>query len=59
MKFNIVDESTKLSAQKTIAEYLHSKKKTLEVTDNTQQVAITDLSRREIRRFKRIFNKEY
>ena len=59
MKFTIVDESTKLNAQKTIAEYLHNKKKSVEVTDKTQQASITDLTRREVRRFNRVFNKEY
>lgn len=59
MKFTIVDESTKLNAQKTIAEYLHSKKKSLELTDKTVQASITPLSTREIKRFKRVFNKEF
>lgn len=59
MQYCIVDESTKLNAQKTIAEYLHSKKKSLELTDKTVQASITDLSTKEIKRFQRVFNKEY
>lgn len=59
LQFAPVSETTKFQSQRTLAEYLHNKKKSVEVTDKSQQAAITSLSSREVRRFKRIFNKEF
>lgn len=54
-----VDDKVKMQAQKTIAEYMHSKKKSVEITNNTAEVKVTNLKPSEIRRFARHFNKEY
>lgn len=58
-RFIPVDEKTKLQAQRTLAEYQHNKKKSIEITDNQKQEAVTKLTRMEIKRFERIFKHEY
>lgn len=54
-----IDEKTKLVAQKTLAEYQHSKKKSIEITDKSTIEPVGDLKTSEIKRFKRVFNRAY
>lgn len=58
-RFLPIPNSQMLTAQRTLAEYMHNKKKSVEITDNTSIVESKPLSTREIRRFKRTFNKEF
>lgn len=57
-KFSMVSSSESLTAQKALIEYQHPKKKSIDVTANVNaNVCVNPLSTREIRRFKRKFEK--
>ena len=58
-RFLPVSRSTSEAASKTLLEYQHNKKKSVEVTDKSAKGEVTELSRTEVRRFLRVFNKEY
>ena len=58
-RFIPVDEKTKLQAQRTLAEYQHNKKKSIEITDKSVSTKSEPLKRTEVKRFERIFKNEY
>lgn len=59
LKFSIVSIETSKDAQKTLTEYLHSKKKSLDIKEEAPASSVEPLTNKDIRRFKRIFNREY
>ena len=58
-RFLPVSRSTSEHAAKTILEYQHNKKKSVEVTDKTSKGEVSELSRLEIKRFDRVFKHDY
>lgn len=55
-----ISQSAQLSAQKNVAEYLHAKKKSVDVNANANvQMQVSPLSRKEARIFTKAFNREY
>jgi len=58
-RFLPVERGISKDAAKTLLEYMHNKKKALEVTDKSTVGAVGELSRAEIKRFERIFKNEY
>jgi len=56
-----VEQTVQKDAQKAVVEYMHNKKKAVEITDKStnKHGAPTDLTKREIRRFNRTFNNDY
>lgn len=58
-RFYPVEEKTRILAQKILAEYQHSKRRSIEITDNSAHIDTKPLTRREIKRFNRFFNNEY
>lgn len=58
-RFVPTTEGVKLQAQKTLAEYQHNKKKSIELTDKSVSTSSEPLKRSEVRRFERIFKNEY
>lgn len=58
-RFLPVERGISKDAAKTLLEYMHNKKKAVEVTDKTSSGEVTELTKAEIRRFNRIFKNEY
>lgn len=58
-RFLPVERGISKDAAKTLLEYMHNKKKAVEVTDKSAGGSITDLTKAEIRRFERVFKNEY
>lgn len=61
-KYQPVTISESTSAAKTIAEYMHAKRKQVEMSgglDNTNMVSFVPLTKEEIKLFKKKFNDEY
>lgn len=58
-RYEPVSVSTKLQAQKTLAEYEHNKRKSIEILDEKSTDTVTELSIREIKKFERYFKNEY
>ncbi len=58
-RFLPVDRNTSKDAAKVLLEYMHNKKKAVEVTDKTGNGEVAELTRTEAKRFMRVFNKEY
>lgn len=55
-KYAFVTLDQSLTAQKTLLEYMHPKKKSVDLTANVSSTAVTPLKASEIRRFKRKFD---
>lgn len=58
-KFELVDINTQMSAQKTLVEYQHPKKKAVELTTKNEGSEISELTEREIEIFKKKFDAKY
>ena len=58
-RFLPIDKGTSLQASKVLIEYMHNKKKAVEVTDKTSSGEVTELTRNEIKRVQKIFKNEY
>ncbi len=58
-RFLPVERAVSRDAAKTLLEYQHNKKKSVEITDKSASGEITELSRAEIKRFERVFKHEY
>lgn len=56
-RFRPVDISESLSAQKVLMEYLHSKKKSVDMSITSTDATVKPLTPREVRLFKRKFNR--
>lgn len=60
-KYNTVSLSDSLGASKTLAEYLHSKRKQIEIKDGSSEGSVADnpLTEDEVELFKEKFNDEF
>lgn len=58
-KFQPIDVKDQLTAQKTLVEYQHPKRKSIEVTTTSEDGATTELNEDEIKLFWKKFNAEY
>ena len=58
-RFLPVDKGTSLQAQKVLIEYMHNKRKAVEITDKSSSGEVTKLNRADIKRVERIFKNEY
>ena len=58
-QFVTVDFNTRMQAQKTLVEYQHPKRKSVEVVNKSEGGAVSELTAKEVRIFKRKFNARY
>ena len=59
-KYDSVSISESHSAAKTLAEYLHSKRKQIDInTNNSEEASVPELTELEIETFKQVWNDEF